>query len=244
VYKHEPLGVRRLNLMDERVAKWPESTISAKAEPATSRPLPIDLSKESDNELMARLRDGQQEALSPLFDRYHRLVLSIAAKIVRNQTEAEDLMQEVFFEVYRFKGRFDPDRGTAKSWIIQFAYYKSLKRRRYLALRVAFEDSQIRAFDAAEASYVATSRNAELHNEEMLAAIQRGLGELTPKQLEVVQLACFEGLLFKEIADRTQETIGNVRHHYYRGIRKLRDFVKRNFQFEEKKRSAIRGGER
>jgi RNA polymerase sigma-70 factor (ECF subfamily) len=230
--------------MDERVAKWPESTISATAKPAASRLLPIDLSKESDTELMARLRDGQQEALSPLFDRYHRLVLSIATKIVRNRTEAEDLMQEVFFEVYRFKGRFDPDRGTAKSWIIQFAYYKSLKRRRYLALRGAFEDSQIRAFDVAKASHVATARNDEFDNEEMLAAIQQGFGELTPKQLEVVQLACFEGLLFKEIADRTKESVSNVRHHYYRGVGKLREFVKRNFQPEEKQQSAVRGGER
>lgn len=230
--------------MDERVVKWPESTISANAKPAASRLPPVDLSKESDTQLMARLRDGQQEALSPLFDRYHRLVLSIAAKIVRDRTEAEDLMQEVFFEVYRFKGRFDPDRGSAKSWIIQFAYYKSLKRRRYLALRGAFEDSQIHAFDTAEASHVATARNAEFNNEEMLAAIQQGLGELTPKQLEVVQLACFEGLLFKEISDRTKESVNNVRHHYYRGIGKLRDFVKRNFQLEEKQRPAARRGER
>ena len=101
--------------MDERVAKWPESTVSAKTKPVASRLPPVDLTKESDIELIARLREGQQEALSPLFDRYHRLVLSIAAKIVRDRTEAEDLMQEVFFDVCRFVGRFDPDRGSVKS---------------------------------------------------------------------------------------------------------------------------------
>ncbi len=230
--------------MDERVAKWPESTVSAKTKPVASRLPPVDLTKESDVELMARLREGQQEALSPLFDRYHRLVLSIAAKIVRDRTEAEDLMQEVFFEVYRFVGRFDPDRGSAKSWIIQFAYYKSLKRRRYLALRGAFEDSQIRAFDPGEASNVPSPQNEEFSNEEILAVVQQGLGELTPKQREVVQLACFEGLLFREIAGRTKESLTNVRHHYYRGIDKLREFVKRNSQSEDKQQSAVRGGEK
>jgi RNA polymerase sigma-70 factor, ECF subfamily len=229
--------------MDERVAKWPESTVSAETTAATSRLPTVDLSKESDIELITRLRDGQQEALSPLFDRYHRLVLSIAAKIVHDRTEAEDLMQEVFFEVYRSAGRFDPDRGAAKSWIIQFAYYKSLKRRRYLTLRGAFEDSQIRAFEADEATEAPSPQNEDFSNEEILAVVQQGLGELTPKQREVVQLICFEGLLFREIAERTHESLNNVRHHYYRGIGKLREFVKRNSQSEEKQRpTAVRGG--
>jgi RNA polymerase sigma-70 factor, ECF subfamily len=243
-YKQEPLRLRRLSLMDERVVKWPESTVSARSKPSVSRLPPVDLSKESDIELMARLRDGQQEALSPLFDRYHRLVLSIAAKIVRDRTEAEDLMQEVFFAVYRFVDRFDPDRGTAKSWIVQFAYYKSLNRRRYLVLRGAFEDCQIRAFDPDGESHVPSPQNEEFFNEDMLAVVQQGLSELTPRQREVVQLACFEGLLFKEIADRTKESLNNVRHHYYRGIDKLREFVKRKSQLEEKQQSAVRGGEK
>jgi len=101
--------------MDERVAKWPNRALQVKARAASSAQLPADLSKESDNELMARLKSGEQEALSPLFDRYHRLVLSIAAKIVRDRAEAEDLMQDVFFEVYRFIDRFNPERGLPEA---------------------------------------------------------------------------------------------------------------------------------
>jgi RNA polymerase sigma-70 factor, ECF subfamily len=231
--------------MDERVAKWPERTVSAKTKTTSSALPSADLTKESDIELMARLRDGQQEALSPLFDRYHRLVLSIAAKIVRDRAEAEDLMQEVFFEVYRFVARFDPDRGTVKSWITQFAYYKSLKRRRYLVLRGAFVENQIHAFDPSESSHLPDGGVEEYSsNQEILAVVQQGLTELTPKQRDVVQLACFEGLLFSEIAKRTEESLGNVRHHYYRGIEKLREFVKRNLQLEEKKQTAAQGGEK
>lgn len=230
--------------MDERVAKWPERTTSAKTKSDSRRRPSADFSIESDIELMARLRDGQQEALSPLFDRYHRLVLSIAAKIVRDRTEAEDLMQDVFFEVYRFIDRFDPDRGTPKTWIMQLAYSRSLKRRRYLALRGAFEESQIRATEPSESSYAPYTQDDEYSTEEMLLAVQQGLAELTPKQREVVQLACFEGFLFSEIAKRIEEPLGNVRHHYYRGIDRLRDFVRRRFQTEEKHRAAIQGGEK
>jgi RNA polymerase sigma-70 factor, ECF subfamily len=230
--------------MGERVARWPERTAAANGKPASSGLSPAELSKESDIDLMARLRDGQQEALSPLFDRYHRLVLSIAAKIVRDPTEAEDLMQDVFFEVYRFIDRFDPDRGAPKSWIMQFAYSKSLKRRKYLALRGAFEEAQITVVSPSESAYLPDTQFEDYSAEETLLAVQQGLLELTLKQREVVQLACFEGFLFSEIAERTRESVGNVRHHYYRGIDRLRDFVKRTFQFEEKQRSAVQGGKK
>jgi RNA polymerase sigma-70 factor (ECF subfamily) len=242
-YKHATLRLlKRLTLMDERVAKWPERAASSKTQATSLARSPVDLSKESDIELMSRLSSGQQEALSPLFDRYHRLVLSIAAKIVRDRTEAEDLMQDVFFEVYRFAGRFDPNKGAPKTWIMQFAYSKSLKRRRYLALRRAFEDSQIQVLEPSDPSSFPQSQYEQYSTEEMLLAVQHGLAELTPGQREVVQLACFEGFLFSEIAERTHDSLGNVRHHYYRGIEKLRDFVKRTFQLEEKQRSATQGG--
>jgi RNA polymerase sigma-70 factor, ECF subfamily len=244
MYKQATLRLGRSILMDERVAKWPERIASANGKPASSRLSPAQLIKESDIDLMARLRDGQHEALSPLFDRYHRLVLSIAAKIVRDRTEAEDLMQDVFFEVYQFVDRFDPDRGSPKTWIMQLAYSRSLKRRRYLAVRGAFEETQIRAVDPSEPSYAPYTQCDEYSTEEMLSAVQQGLAELTPRQREVVQLACFEGFLFSEIAKRIEEPLGNVRHHYYRGIDRLRDFVKRTFQTEGKRRATVQGGEK
>ena len=208
--------------MDEHVARWQE--IAADSGPEVVRPPRGDLSSFSDIELMVRLRGGEQEALSPLFDRYHRLVLSIASKIVRDRTEAEDVMQEVFFDVYRVADRFDPAKGTLKSWIVQFAYHKGLNRRKYLALRGAFDDQQIREFDLSEAP-----RNGNGHSsDDILEIVQQGLATLAPKQREAVELVCFEGFLLREVADRTKESLGNVRHHYYRGIEKLREFVKRS----------------
>jgi RNA polymerase sigma-70 factor (ECF subfamily) len=200
----------------------------------------VDLSKLPDVELMQRLRKGEQEALSHLFDRYHRLVLSIASKIIRDHTEAEDVMQEVFFEVYRVAHRFDAAKGSVKPWIVQFAYHRSLNRRRYLALRGAFEDAQIREFDPPE---TASPHGNDGHScDDILAIVQQGLATLTPKQREAVELACFEGLLFAEIAERSKESLGNVRHHYYRGIDKLREFVKHKLHPEESERAAVQGG--
>ena len=92
------------------------------------------LKKHSDEELMEGLCAGTPEALSTLFDRYYRLAFSIALKILHDRGEAEDMMQEVFFEIYRAPEKFDPARGSVKTWILQYAYHRSLTRRRYLKI--------------------------------------------------------------------------------------------------------------
>ena len=89
----------------------------------------------TDEELMEELKRGRQEALGLLFDRYYRLVFSVALKILRDRGEAEDLMQEVFIEIYRRIEVFNPAKGSAKTWILQYAYHRSLNRQKYLALR-------------------------------------------------------------------------------------------------------------
>jgi RNA polymerase sigma-70 factor (ECF subfamily) len=227
--------------VDEQVVRG--FHVAAGSTPEPYRASPVDLSKLSDVELMERLRDGEQEALSHLFDRYHRLVLNIASKLIRDRAEAEDLMQEVFFDVYRVVDRFDPAKGTAKSWIVQFTYHKGLNRRKHLALRDAFADQQIREFDPQEAVYYPHGSNGH-SSDDVLAIVQQGLATLNLKQRETVELVCLEGFLLREIADRTKEPLGNVRHHYYRGIEKLRDFTKRNLHPVEKGVPAVRGSEK
>jgi len=228
-----------VSFVDEQVARWPEQSVRAERGLATSRPQGTDLRKLSDLELMNRLRDGEQEALSHLFDRYHRLVLNIASRIVRDRGEAEDLMQETFFELYRLVERFDSRKGTVKVWIVQLAYHKSLNRRRYLALRGAFDERQTTEFDPPEAQAVAPSGFAE----DLMPTVRKGLATLSERQREVVQSVCFDGLLLTEIAEKSKEPLGNVRHHYYRGIEKLRKFVKDSLGSKEGRKAAIPGGE-
>lgn len=229
--------------MDEQVARWPEPVVPSRSKPDVSGPIKSDLKKLSDSELMDRLKAGDHDALAELFDRYHRLVLGVAMKIVRNRAEAEDLMQEVFFEVFRIVDRFDPERGTAKSWIVTFAYHKSINRRKYLALRGAFDDHQIEEVDLRETNHSPYGMG-EGFPEETLETVRQGLARLTPKQRRVVELACFEGLLFTEIAEKTEESLGNVRHHYYRGIQKLREFVGQKVQKPKGKGNSLIGGAR
>ncbi|MGC2331646.1 MAG: sigma factor-like helix-turn-helix DNA-binding protein, partial [Candidatus Acidiferrales bacterium] len=107
-----------------------------------------------------------------------------------------------------------------------------------------FQDNEMEDLEAPDDSNSQRAENADEYSpEEMLAVVRQGLEDLTPKQREVVQLVCFEGLLLREIAERTKEPLGNVRHHYYRGIAKLKDHAKARFELQEKMRAA-RGGEK
>src|SRR6267154_4413629 len=89
----------------------------------------------SDERMMAEVQNGNGDAFAVLFDRYHRLVLVTALKIVRDVSEAEEVTQSVFLEIYRAARQFDPARGTLKVWLLQFAYSRSMHRRNYLFVR-------------------------------------------------------------------------------------------------------------
>ena len=178
----------------------------------------------SDEDVMEQLCQGHPEALPTLFDRFYQLVLKIALRILRDPGEAEDLMQDVFFEIYNKAAQFDPARGSTKTWILQYAYHRSLNRRQYLALRNFYDRQQITEREVSE------SNSADiwwrgLTFQEWRRVIQQGLATLSEKQRKTLELVCFQGLLLSEIAERTGESLPNVRHHYYRGLQGLRKFL-------------------
>src|SRR5690242_10223656 len=111
----------------------------------------------SDEDVMEQLRQGNPDALPILFDRFHRLVLKIALRILRDAGEAEDVMQEIFLEIFNKAGQFNPAKGTTKTWILQYAYHRSLSRRQYLTLRNFYDWHQTTEPEVVEANRVDTS---------------------------------------------------------------------------------------
>src|SRR5262249_48723465 len=89
----------------------------------------------TDEALLHNIAHGCENCFDLLFLRFFRPVLSIAYKILRDRSEAEDILQEVFLAIHAQRERFDPSIGSARTWVLQFAYYKALKRRRYLSKR-------------------------------------------------------------------------------------------------------------
>jgi RNA polymerase sigma-70 factor (ECF subfamily) len=185
-----------------------------------------------DDEVMAHLQAGFNDALAALFDRYHRLVLSIALKIVRDAGEAEDVMQSVFLEIFRSVAQFDPAKGSTKVWILQYAYHRAINRRQYLNARKFYD--QANPEDVDTGSHATDLPFSGFSQHELKHLLRQGLSTLSGSQKQVVELVSYDGLSMKEIADKTGDSLSNVRHHYYRGLQKLRSFVERT----PKKRSA------
>ena len=179
----------------------------------------------TDEDVMERLRQGHPDALATLFDRFYRLVLKIALRILRDPGEAEDLMQDVFLEIYKKASQFDPARGSVKTWILQYAYHRSLSRREYLALRNFYDRQQMSEREVSESKAMDASWRG-LTYQDWRRVIEQGLKTLNEKQRKTLELVCFQGLLLSEIAERTKESLANVRHYHYRGLEGLRKFLR------------------
>src|SRR5215831_7076233 len=144
----------------------------------------------SDEEVMGQLREGNPTALPILFDRFHRLVLKVALRILRDPGEAEDVMQDIFLEIFKKAGQFDPAKGSTKTWVLQYAYHRSLSRRQYLALRNFYHRQQTAEAEVAESNEVDVSWRG-LTIQEWRQVIQQGLAILNEKQRKTVELVCF-----------------------------------------------------
>ena len=173
----------------------------------------------SDEQIMVEVQRGDGDAFTALFDRYHRLVLVTALKIVRDVGEAQEVTQSVFFEIYRAARRFDPARGSLKVWLLQYAYHRSINRRNYLLLRQFYQRPDLDEASAWEAS-AKTSPQMPVH--ELKRLIEQALDTLNEQQRRTIQRVIFEGLTLKEVAEQTRESLSNVRNHYYRGLDRLR----------------------
>jgi RNA polymerase sigma-70 factor (ECF subfamily) len=177
----------------------------------------------TDEQLMIQLMAGVHDALAVLFERHHRLVFSIALKIVRDRGEAEDVMQNVFLEIFRSVAQFDPAKGTLKVWLLQYAYHRAINRKQHLNARSFCTQQSIEElapFLPDGGSTLDRYAPGELNQ-----LMQQGLATLGKVQKQVIELVSYEGLSMKEIADKTGDSLSNVRHHYYRGLQQLRSFI-------------------
>ena len=176
-----------------------------------------------DDELMAHLKAGHDDALAVLFDRYHRLILSIALKILRDPGEAEDVMQNVFLEIFRSAAQFDPAKGTTKAWLLQYAYHRSVNRRQQLNVRHFYQQERIEGVETLMSQ--PSSLLGGFSDPELKHLLRQALATLSRRQRQVLELASYNGLSMSEIAHKTGDSLSNVRHYYYRGLVKLRSFI-------------------
>jgi RNA polymerase sigma-70 factor (ECF subfamily) len=185
-------------------------------------PLIVD-SAVPDEALMAQICEGSREALAILFRRYARLVRTVAMRILRDDSEADDLLQDVFLFVHRNCSIFDSSRASVRSWIIQMTYHRAFDRRRYLNSRHFY--TRVDLYGVAD---FLDPRSQSVEDGTLFVSsvgnttMQGLLNTLTEDQRNTLRLHFYEGYTFAEIAVKLNQSLGNIRNHYYRGLDKLR----------------------
>lgn len=182
----------------------------------------INLPGPTDEDLLARLRSEDPDALNVLFNRYSKLVFGIALRILHDTGEAEEVVQESFLYIYRKAELFEPSRGSAKVWIVQVAYSRARDRRTHLSRKGFYLRADIETLGLDETLPDEIDIEQEIAIKLDFDRLQRSFEELTEMQRETLRLFYFEGMQLREISERFHEPLGNIRHHFYRGMERLR----------------------
>jgi RNA polymerase sigma-70 factor, ECF subfamily len=177
-----------------------------------------------DEGLMARICEGDNEALASLFRRYARVVRGVAYRVLRDASEADDLLQDIFLLIHRKCSMFDPSRGPARFWILQMTYHRAIARRRYLNSRHFYTRVDLEDLGRELAAPTTGWLGAKDSGDGLLGreGLQKFLEGLSDNQRKTLQLFFIEGHTLGEIASKLNQTRGNVKNHYFRGLDRLR----------------------
>lgn len=168
--------------------------------------------------LLERVAAGDDDAFGVLFDRYSGLMLGLLTRILRRRDLAEEVLQEVWIQIWRRAGRFHRERGSARTWLLMLARSRALDRLRAQTARgrreevyggereTCFEPLGFRRIELAE-----TRRRT-----------RRALAAIPSEQRQCIELSFYEGLSHRQIADRLGQPLGTVKSRILLGLRKLR----------------------
>jgi RNA polymerase sigma-70 factor (ECF subfamily) len=192
----------------------------------TARDLDPQASLESagtDEELILQVVEGSREALAVLFRRYARIVRGVAYRVLRDTSEADDLLQDIFLLIYRKCDMFDASRGPARFWILQMTYHRAIARRRYLNSRHFYTRVDVDEVGRELAAPGTGPGLSDLGNGLVgREELQKLFDDLSEDQRKTLRWFFVDGYTLSEIATKLNQTRGNVKHHYFRGLEKLR----------------------
>ena len=178
-----------------------------------------------DETLISLICQGDGEALALLFRRYARVVRGVALRVLKDTSEADDLLQDIFVLIHRLCKTFDSSKASAQFWILQITYRRAISRRRYLNSRHFYRQVELddQSFQVAEPR----SWHSDHPIDQILAELdlQKMFGTLSEDQQKTLRLHFIEGYTLDEIAKMLGQSKGNVRHHSFRGLERLRKLI-------------------
>ena len=175
-------------------------------------------------DLIRRMTAGDREAFGRFYDRHAPLVYPLILRVVRDRSDAADVLQDVFWEAWQGADGYDPARGTPEAWMITRARTRAIDRVRAVRRRsVTF----VPPVDEHLAAAPAEAGGDAAERAEDRGVIRTALQTLPPPQREVIELAYYAGLTQTEIAERIRQPLGTVKTRIRLGLERLRDVVRR-----------------
>jgi len=172
---------------------------------AMSRGLEQSSENAEELELVASVAAGDTQALAELYDRYASLLLGLGMKILQDKAEVEDLLHDVFVEVWQKAGSYEPNRGTVRTWLCLRMRSRALDRTK-LSRRTRSESLEARPVETGQEDV--SSAGVEVMQRERLALALEGLSD---PQRTVISMAYFQGLSCSEIASELKVPVGTVK---------------------------------
>ena len=171
-------------------------------------------------DLIRAMAAGDRDAFARFYDRYAPLVFPLVLRIVRDRADAADVLQDVFWEVWRSAAAYDPARGTPEAWVVMRARARAIDRVRAVRRR---GETFVAPVDEAVATAHADPRDDAAERAEERELVATALSLLPPAQREVIELAYYAGLTQTEIAERLEQPLGTVKTRIRMALARLRE---------------------
>jgi len=183
-------------------------------------PLHPEPAQENDVELLKAIAARDEAALAQLYDRYDRILFGLLMRILNNREEAEDVLQEVFLQVWRKAADFDETRGRPFTWLVTLARSRGIDRLRTLAAR-----ERVAEAGAREVTEEVSDAATDAFKSEQRGLVSDALAKLPDEQKRPIMLAYFDGLTQSEIAARLDAPLGTVKTRMRTGMIRLRELL-------------------
>jgi RNA polymerase sigma-70 factor, ECF subfamily len=182
---------------------------------------PVTADSASAVRLIQQVAQQDREAFSQLYDRFSTLVFTLAMRMLKTRSDAEDLLQEVFVQVWRQAQGYSAERGSPEAWLINIARSRAIEKIRSIR---RMERSFVLTGDPARAE---SGENVEssVVESEVRMAMNSALANLPRAQRKILELAYLDGLTQTEIAQRLVEPLGTIKTRMRSGIQRLREIV-------------------
>jgi RNA polymerase sigma-70 factor (ECF subfamily) len=188
--------------------------------------VPLEPGAPSDVDLMLAIQKEDADALSQLYDRYNGIVKALILRIIHNDTEADDLLQEVFMEIWNQAKNFSAEKGKPLGWMVTLTRRRSIDA---LRKKQAYSRAEERFQAEPEQQPLAWVQNVtedEIHAGDTRVLMAKVINSLPVAQQQVIDLAFFQGMSQREIAAHTNIPLGTVKTRLELGLKKIYDGLK------------------